>query len=471
MKPIKYLLAGALILGMSTSAMAQTADYQSALNPIVSALKAAPNDPKAGKNLIKAYEKTYKKDEKAMVALGNVYVVQHRYDLASDIANSIVNNKKMNGTYAYVLLGDIAAIQDSIGNAGAAATQYQLAINVDPHNVSAYERYARIYRHVNPTVAVQKLEELRQVEPNYPVEATAAEIMLSDGKYKEALQWYDKANRSTLTEDNFYNYGFAAYISKLYDKTLEVVKSGLQKFPSSEYIARIGMMAAVEKENYVDALSYAQKMFAGTGKKVANDYAVYAKALLGNGQYDEALQNVNKALEMDKQNLDPMKTLAAVYSAQGNDEKALEVQQEFLSKSKKANSNDWNTLAQTYVTMADKATDETAKDALYDKAMGIYEEMITKFPSISDWVWLNEANVAYKKNDADKVADIYKKVAAFEEAKPSLNETSKEYLETVYYGLGYYHSKKGNPDLAKEYYQKTLTVNPNNENAKKALEM
>ena len=57
-------------------------------------------------------------------------------------------------------MGDIAALKDSIGNAGAAATQYQNAITVDPQNVTAYERYAKVFRHVNSKVAVQKLEEL-----------------------------------------------------------------------------------------------------------------------------------------------------------------------------------------------------------------------------------------------------------------------------------------------------------------------
>ncbi|WP_025002027.1 hypothetical protein [Prevotella dentasini] len=471
MKSIKYLLAGALILGMSTPAMAQSESYQTALNPIISALEAAPDDPKAGKTLIKAYEKTFRKDEQAMVALANVYLVQHKFDLATAIADNIISNKKMNGTYAYLLLGDIAAIQDSIGNAGAAAEKYQIAISLDPHNVAAYERYARVYRHVNSDLAVKKLEELRSVEPNYPVEATAAEIMLKDRKYAEALKWYDKADRSILSEDNFYNYGFTTYILKKYDAALDVVKSGLAKFPNSEYIARIGMMAAVEKGNFADAVNFAQKMFAGSGKKVANDYAVYAKALVGNKQYDEALTNINKAMELDKTDVEPLKTLASLYIAQGDETKALEVQQEYLSKSKKATSNDWNTLAQTYVAMADKAADKAAKDVCYDKAMEVYETMITKFPSISDWIWLNESNVAYMKNDADKVAKIYEKVAAFEEAKTSLDATSKEYLETVYYGLGYYYSKTGNQELANDYYKKVLTVNPDNENAKKALGM
>ena len=82
MKKIKYVLVGALMLGMSTPLMAQEADYKAALKPIVSALEAVPNDPKVVKNLVKVYQKTFKKDEKALVALGNVYLAQRNYDLS-----------------------------------------------------------------------------------------------------------------------------------------------------------------------------------------------------------------------------------------------------------------------------------------------------------------------------------------------------------------------------------------------------
>jgi len=294
-------------------------------------------------------------------------------------------------------------------------------------------------------------------------------IMLNDGKYQEALAWYGKANPAYMTEDNFYNYGFAAYITKDYQKALDVVKQGLQKFQNSEYLSRIAMMASVELKDYASAVNYGKAVFAGTGKKVANDYDVYAKALCGAQQYDEAVSYVNKALEADKKSVEPLKTLAAIYSAQGNDDKALEVQQEYLSKSRKATNNDWATLANTYVTKAEALTDRAEKNAVLAKALAVYDQMIEKFPSISDWVWLNQANVAQLMNDPDKVAEIYQKVAAFEEAKPNLDADSKSYLESVYYGLGYYYSKKGNKELADQYFKKVLDVNPDNEGAKKAL--
>ena len=46
MKTKKYLLVGALILSLSTPAIAQNDSYKAALNPIISAIEAAPNDVK-----------------------------------------------------------------------------------------------------------------------------------------------------------------------------------------------------------------------------------------------------------------------------------------------------------------------------------------------------------------------------------------------------------------------------------------
>lgn len=467
----KYLLFGALVFSLSTPVFAQEQgnDYKAAVTTIIDKMEAEPNNPKAVKSLIKQYLKAFKKDEKALLALGNAYLSQRNYPEAKKVASLIINNKKLNGTCGYLLLGDIAALEDSIGNAGAAAQQYQLAIESDPKNIDAYIRYAKIYRYIDFDVAINKLKEIRNYIPDYPIEPLAADIALSVGKYDVALNWYTQVDKSKLAEEDYYKYSFIAFTLQKYDKSIEVVKEGLSKYNNSEYIARVGMMAATAKGDYSDAIDYGKLVFAGKGTKVANDYAIYGKALYGNKQFDEALKSLNKALEIDKKNFEPMKTIADVYAAQGDDDKALEIQKDYLSKNPNANSNDWSKLAQTYVDKAIKITDTTAKNATLDKAIAVYEEMISKFPSISDWIWLNQATAAYAKNDPDLVAKIYNKIAAYEEAKSSLTADDKQYLEQVYYGLGYYHSKKGNKELANEYFKKVLSINPDNQNAKNAL--
>ena len=63
MKAIKYVVMGVLMLGMSTSVMAQEAELNAALAAIKSK---APNQAE----LIKAAQKKNKKDPNALLALG-----------------------------------------------------------------------------------------------------------------------------------------------------------------------------------------------------------------------------------------------------------------------------------------------------------------------------------------------------------------------------------------------------------------
>ena len=105
------------MLGLSVPAMAQNANYNEMLKPIAQSLKATPNmDAKALKNLIKDYQKDFKKDPKALVALGETLLMNKQYDEATNIANNVISKYKDCGN-AYILLGDIAAMKDDGGNA------------------------------------------------------------------------------------------------------------------------------------------------------------------------------------------------------------------------------------------------------------------------------------------------------------------------------------------------------------------
>ena len=63
-----------------------------------------------------------------------------------------------------------------------------------------------------------------------------------------------------------------------------------------------------------------------------------------------------------------MKTLATIYTAQGNEDKALDVQKEYLSKSKKATSSDYAALASTYIAKSEGITDRAAKNEVLAKS-------------------------------------------------------------------------------------------------------
>lgn len=472
MKVKKYLLVGALTLSMSAPVFAQEVSYQEALKPIASALSADPNNPKAAKDLVKEYLKVYKKDADAIIGLGTIYLQVHNFEKAQEMADLVLANKKMEQSNAYVLLGDIAALQDSVGNAGAAATQYQTAISINPQNVSAYERYARVYRHVNAEIAVQKLEELRQVKPDYPVEVKAAEILIADQKYAEAAKWFAKAPKSQLDETAYYQYIVAEYYSGNAKNALTVAREGLQKHPGSEYLSRLAVMAAVDQGQYPEALTYSENVMRGKEKKNYNDYYYYGQALAGNDKFQEAINAYNKCLELKPNEAEPLSKLSAAYAGLGDGDKALDYQRKYLDKGSTVTSTDWADFANIYVQMGDQvdSLDHAKAVEYYTQAMGVYEQMTEKFPTLKDWCWVAEASVAMGKlKDLDKVRDLYKKVADYEEAKTEKDANVKNYLTAAYYFLGYYYSGKNDAATAKSYFEKLLQVDPDNAEAKKAL--
>ena len=127
MKTMKYLVMSVLMLGMSTSVMAQEAELNAALNAIKS---------KAGNTaeLVKAAQKKNKKNPEALVALGRALyeakdTAQAR--VCADMANEVVK-PKYSYAPAYLLLGDIEALGTEGGKAAGFYNQAILFNPTDP---------------------------------------------------------------------------------------------------------------------------------------------------------------------------------------------------------------------------------------------------------------------------------------------------------------------------------------------------
>ena len=70
MKAIKYLVAAALMMGLSMPAMAQDVNYKDMLKSIEANIKSGNTTSKDFDKSLKEYQKEFKKDPKALVALG-----------------------------------------------------------------------------------------------------------------------------------------------------------------------------------------------------------------------------------------------------------------------------------------------------------------------------------------------------------------------------------------------------------------
>jgi len=465
MKAVKYLVAGMLMMGLSAPVMAQEVNYKDMLKPIETTLKAGNTNPKELEKTLKDYQKEFKKDPKALVALGNILAMNKQYDQANAVADAVIAKYKNYGD-AYILKGDIYAMQD---NGGEAATWYGQCMTMDPKNPQGYISYSNVYRKIDPAASADALNKLREINPDYPIEAEAGHNFFSAGNYDKAYEYFSKAKPSTLEEYTQYEYAFTAYILNKKEESLNLCNSGIQKYPKDAAMRILALRAAVDLQKYDVALEQANTiMNTDSIKKNASIISYYGLALAGNKQYNEAIAQYQKALEMKADDPKPLQYISEAYKAMGDEDKALEYNQQYMDKSPNAAPTDFMKLAEIYVNKAKK--DPKTKAENIDKAIAVYAKLAEKYPTLKPFAKLQEGNTAFQNELDDKAIPAYTEVINELEAK-QCDADEISYLKQAYQYMGFiYTYDKQDFDTAKPYFDKLLKLDPNNKIAKDAFE-
>lgn len=456
-----------LMMALSAPAMAQDVDYKTALEPIQKALES--NSPEAAE-LAKKYQKTYKKDAKALVALGQTYFGDKKYDEAKAIGEAMINNKKFaNCGDAYILLGDVAVAQAQDGDAGPAATLYETAISVDPKNKTAYERYATVNRNAAPEEAIRMLQEYKKIDPTYQVEAKIADLYYNQNRFQDAIDWYKKGDAANYSFTDFSKWAYSNFFRAKYNDALAVAKQGLTKFNNNVDLTRAALYSSVETGDFASAVNYGKVLFDSTKAPTAMDYSYLGSAQLGVKDYQNAITSLNKALELEPKDLKPMGKISQAYMGLGDENKALEYSQKYLEKEENPGYSDYSNLADIYTKKGDNAKGAEKAD-WYNKAMGVWELMATKAPSIADIAYYMELQIADNQlKDKSKVRDLYQKIISTDEGKENLSSNSKLILTAAYLNEAINYNNEKQPEKAKEFAEKVLKIDPNNATAKQIM--
>lgn len=452
-------------MGLSAPLMAQEVNYKDALKPIETTLKAGNSNPKDLEKTLKDYQKEYKKDPKALVALGNILAMNKQYDQANLVADAVIAKFKNYGD-AYILKGDIYAMQD---NGGEAATWYGQCMTMDPKNPQGYISYSNVYRKIDPAASADALNKLREINPDYPIEAEAGHNFFSAGNYDKAYEYFSKAKPSTLEEYVYYEYAFTAYILNKKEESLTLCNSGIQKFPKDAAMRVLAMRAAVDLKKFDEALQHSNVvMNTDSIKKNASIVSYYGLALAGNKQYNEAIAQYQKALEMKADDPKPLQYISEAYKEMGDEDKALEYNQQYMDKNPNAAPTDFMKMAEIYINKAKK--DPTKKAENIDKAIGVYAKLAEKYPTLKPFAKLQEGNTAFQNELDDKAIPAYQEVITELEAK-QCDADELSYLKQAYQYMGFiYTYDKQDFDTAKPYFDKLLKLDPDNKIAKDAFE-
>ena len=474
MKAIKYLFIGAMMLGFCAPAVAQDED-QATINAITKVIKENKGGYDAIKDEVKAVFKKNKKNAKVLTAMGVAFKEAKDTANAREYAELALKAAKNHYAPARLLLGDLEAIAD---NAGAAASQYQMAIDDDPKNPEGYFKYASVYRKVSPKLAVAKLDELAKQRPDVAVNAMKARFWFDDKEFDKAIDAYKLDPMAKLDRGDLTNFATAHYFTGKHAEGLPIVEEGIKRFPRHAPFNRLGMFFNYELGNYDKSLDYANRLFTQSDSLKASwmDHFYHGLSLQSaRSDYDAAIEKFKTALSMDvpaSNKLSLIQTLYSAYSAKGDFDNAIKYYNEYLAAKGNPNANDYNSLARMYLKHAEEVP-AAEKEQWQMKADATYGEAIQKFPGNAEYLNILRARLNAT-IDADMSRGLakpyYEAAASMLEAKANLEAGEKTRLIECYRYLGWYYNEKADKAQCQNYWRKVKELDPANTEADQFLQ-
>ena len=474
MKTAKYIIIGAMMTVISVPTMAQ--DATSAIEQATKIIKSGAEDKD---KQVTAVFKTVKKDAKAIAGIGRAYLDAKEYDNADKYADLAIKANK-NCAAGYVLKGDICVMKD---DGGAASSWFENATTLDPQDPEGYRRYAQINAKADPDGSIAKLEQLRSIDPSYPVDLVAAEIQSKAGRSDAAIEYYSKVDLDKMEDYQLADYASTLFLKQKYDESLKVSSFGNNKFPRYGSLNRLSLLNNVNLEKYEEAIKFGERLFNSSDdvKYTALDYINYGTALQKLKKNDEAIKAFEKVVNTRtfdmEQRISVFKNLSDVYKSMGDYPKALEYYEKYVKGNQtKMTANIKNGLAQLYRTMAidENSTPEQKQEAIA-KADKVFSEIAEEFPAFKQAVTAQRAKLAFILDPEDKAGAAkphYDQLIEIINGLESKDASDVAQLkQALSYNIVYF--VKVNEDIAKakEYAAKLLEIDPENAMAKQVAEL
>jgi len=458
-------------------------------------LELKKRNAKAAEELFKKANSFAKKDPSVQTTIAEVYLD------AGDYSNTVValdKARKVNNKYSgiYVVEGDMLMKQGKVGDA---CGRYDNAIAFNSSDKIAYLKSAHVYKDINVNMALDYLNKLIALDPNYiPAYAVIGEINRDAARYQDALSAYEKfiaiPGVPLLQHEH---YAQLLYFTGKYEKALEQIGYVLSRDPNNLVMKRLEAYNSFRLDNNALGLEQMNRFLETMPKErhIYFDYLTLAQLLTKEKQPKLALESYEKAIELDSaraatDNL--YKELAATAFSARLYPEAIKYYENYLSIEPSPDALDFYSLGQAchyaaayYISQENMASVTTPEQiAAYEAAFKNYiqkgdkafAEVVTRRPTMH-YGYMGRANINslqdnYDGNKTGKVEGYAKPL--FEEALRVMLENNadgarnKDIITAYSYLRSYYASIN---DTAKiiEYSKKILDIDPNDEVAKKTL--
>ena len=474
MKRLNLFLLGACVA--ASSLYAQSDDWKAGVEKVKDLIKTNPemaeeqaDDLLKGKN---------KKNVDLVLAIGRAYMEAGQLEQAEDYVK-IAKKADSKSAAVSIFEGDIAVARK---DPGTASQRYEEAIYFDPNCKEAYLKYADIYKAANPGLATSKLEELRAIDPQaVEVDRKLAEIYYSANEFDKAADAYSRfAEGDKATEKDLVNYSFALFLNHDFEKSLAVANLGLQKNPQHAVFNRLRMYNFIDLKRYDEAKQAADSFFAAckTEDLTYLDYLYHGTLLDALKDYNNAVISLEKAYEMNKDRTEVLRQISSSYEGAEKYEEAIAAFNKYvatLPEEQKTPDLTFEVGRLYYAegTTADSVnyTPEMKKEALLqaDSAFAKLAELVPD--NYLGNFWRARTNSALDPETTEGLAKpYYEQVAAMLEEKAKTEPRYNRTIIECYRYLGYYYLVTEDYEKSKEYWNKILTIDPEDAIATKALE-
>lgn len=437
------------------------------------------------------------KDYNTYLRIGKAYLDQAKPDFASALPNlqkADELDSKDKEPEIFLALGDYWALQKKNTEA---YQQYLAALDLNPSLHRASVQIGRMFKEAQGfTESEAALKKVTAADANYgPAYRELAELDMQwsffdpkngEAKRAEALANYKKY--LDLTDKSFDSrYRYAQFLLYASDwATLEKELATLQadaNDPKSFIVLRMRGYSALENKNYPLAEQTLTELFnrkQDASRLIGTDYLYLGRAYQNTGKDSLALINITKAVELDSTKVDDLAEIAKKYYTAKNYAKAAEIYKTVVE----ANSKSQNLLTNLYTFGTSKyfaygaalSANKNPDRAMLVEADSAFAKVARLAPEY-EATYLFRARINNQLDRKDNPADALKGLAVpFYEKyvqlvtvdKPEKAANNARNLVEAYNNLGSFAAAT-DKEKAKEYFNKTLALDPANSNATENL--
>ena len=438
-------------------------------------------DKKGAEESFKQAEKLAKKDAALHVAIARAYDSVDPVLYAKQITNKIEKARKTNANSpeVYIFEGDQLKEQKKFGEAGA---KYEMAANTDNNATQAYVKYANLFTMVNPEYAITMLNKLLEVNPQSALGQRELAIAYYNGKdYANAAKEYGKyvQNPSHFKQDEN-RYAFLLFYGGDYQKGYDYASKLLSEDPGNFTAQRYQFMNAAQIPAMSDkllpmaeALLAAHRAKPADNKFAAIDYTLIADELSKAKRADEAISVIEEGIKEMPDNAAFNKDLAMKYVDAGNITGAAKAYEGYLAKVEKPSYNDYVQQAtfSFYAAVENKENQPVADKFFADteKYAGLAAEILPDNYKPVKFLGDIAKQKATEETVESAAVPMYTKAIELLEASQDPSRYKSDAKDMYNYMGNYYLSIKNIPQ-AKEYFNKYLQYDPNNDAYRKFVE-